>query len=116
MENPVRETDSERAAFAKETVDYAKKIFKEYLEKGGEPEGFLEYYHSELKEAYEIRKQAQESVNKIIAETPELTGDYIKKVNESLAEKGIKGIVVPVRTLLKNGLHPADVGCEMPNM
>lgn len=115
LENPVRETDSEQAAYAKETVDFAKKEFKAFLEKGGEPEDFLEYYHSELQEAYAIRKQAQDSVNKIIAEAPELTGDYIKKVNDSLAEKGIKGVVVPVRTLLKMGLHPEDVGCEMPN-
>jgi hypothetical protein len=49
---------------------------------------------------------AQQQVMKIMQEDPAVAMEYMKEVNESLAGKGIKGVVLPERTLLRMGIDP----------
>ena len=104
MTNPVRDTDSDKAADAKETVDFVKKELKKYLEKGGDPQEFLAFYHSELKQAYQERQMVQQQAMQILKEEPELVFDFLEKANEGLAAKGIKKAAIPKRVLLRYGL------------
>lgn len=102
--NTILDTDSEKAAAAKETVDYAKKIFKEFIEKGGEPDDFLPYYHDELKAAWQTRQAAQNEIMKVLEAEPEIAQEYFDKVNASLDEKGIKRVIIPPRILMRLGV------------
>ena len=104
MTNPVRDTDSDKAADAKETVDFVKKELKKYLEKGGDPQEFLEFYHSELKQAYQERQMVQQQAMQILKEEPDLVFDFLERANQRLGEKGIKAAVIPKRVLMRYGL------------
>lgn len=104
MTNPVRDTDSDKAADAKETVDFVKKELKKYLEKGGAPQEFLAFYHAELKQAYQERQMVQRQAMQLLREEPDLVFDFLDKANEGLAAKGIKKAVIPKRVLLRYGL------------
>jgi len=97
QENDVTEDDDERAADTKRTVDFVKKELKAYVEKGGDPDDFLVYYHDKLRSAYTERQIAMSQVMKVMSEEPELGDDYVKKVNESLSKKGIKPIEISPR-------------------
>lgn len=113
--NTILDTDSDRVAQSKETVDYAKKIFKEFIDKGGEPDDFLAYYHDELKAAWQTRQVAQNEVMKILQTEPELAQEYLDKVNASLAEKGIKRVIVPERILSRLGITLNQEPLQQPN-
>ena len=106
LKNTVQDTDTDRQANEKDIVDYVKKELKKFIDKGGDPEDFLKYYHDELKSAYAERSMAQERVMKIMQEDPAVAMEYMKEVNESLAAKGIKGVVLPERTLMRMGIDP----------
>lgn len=113
--NTILDTDSDKVAQSKETVDYAKKIFKEFIDKGGEPDDFLPYYHDELKAAWQTRQVAQNEVMKILQTEPELAQEYLDKVNASLAEKGIKRVIVPERILSRLGITLNQEPLQQPN-
>jgi len=115
MENPVRDTDSERAADAKETVDFAKKELKAYIEKGGDPQDFLQYYHDELKQAFRKRQEAQNQVLLVMKEDPDSALEYMEIVNKSLKEQGIKEVSVAPRTLKQYGITPPETTNEEGN-
>lgn len=102
----IYETDTDKQANEKDTVDCVKKELKKFIDKGGAPEDFLKYYHDELNNAYQERSMAQQQVMKIMQEDPAVAMEYMKEVNESLAGKGIKGVVLPERTLLRMGIDP----------
>jgi len=108
MENPVRDTDNERAADAKQTVDFAKKELKAYIEKGGDPEEFLQYYHDELQQAYQKRQDAQNQVMMLMKEDPDSALEYMDLVNKSLKEQGIKEVTIAPRTLMRHGITPPE--------
>ena len=111
----IHETDTDRQAHEKDTVDYVKKELKDFIAKGGDPEDFLKFYHDELKSAYQERSMAQQQVMKIIQEDPAVAVEYMKEVNESLAGKGIKGVVLPERTLKRMGIDPDAFKSEGEN-
>ena len=113
--NTILDTDSDKVAQSKETVDYAKKIFKEFIDKGGEPDDFLAYYHDELKAAWQTRQVAQNEVMKILQTEPDLAQEYLDKVNASLAEKGIKRVIVPERILSRLGITLNQEPLQQPN-
>ena len=102
----IHETDTDKQGHEKDTVDYVKKELKDFIDKGGDPENFLKFYHDELKSAYQERSMAQQQVMKIIQEDPAVAIEYMKEVNESLASKGIKAVVLPERTLKRMGIDP----------
>ena len=111
----IRDTDTDRQAHEKDIVDYVKKELKAFIDKGGDPEDFLKFYHDELKSAYQERSMAQQQVMKIIQEDPAVAVEYLKEVNESLAGKGIKGVVLPERTLKRMGINPEVFKSEGEN-
>ena len=109
IQNIPGEADSEKAAAAKNAVDYMKGELRKYLEKGGDPQEFLQFFHDELRQAAMERRNAQQMVMEIATTEPELLHDFIEKTNKSLAEKGIKGVRVPVRTLRRLGITDPDL-------
>lgn len=102
--NAVYETDSEKAADAKRTVDFAKQELRKYLEKGGDPQEFLAYYHSELQAAYKERSLVRSQAMQILKEEPDLALDFLERANQQLEEKGIKPAVIPERVLRRYGI------------
>ena len=112
--NVVTEKDSDATADAKEVVDYVKKELKKYVDEGGDPQDFLKHYHDQLQEAHEQVKAAQEQMDKVLETEPEIAVDYLKKVNKSLAEKGIRGVVITERDRERYGL-PAETEEENEN-
>lgn len=104
MKNPVRDTDNDKTADSKATVDFVKKELKKYLEKGGDPQEFLAFYHSELKQAYQERQMVQQQAMQILKDEPELVFDFLDTANKRLAEKGIKAAIIPQRVLMRYGI------------
>ncbi len=102
--NAVYETDSEKAADAKRTVDFAKQELRKFLEKGGDPQEFLAYYHSELQAAYKERSLVRSQAMQILKEEPDLALDFLERANQQLEEKGIKPAIIPERVLKRYGI------------
>ena len=91
--NEIKDGDSERVIFAKESVDYAKEEMRKFITQGGDPDEFLQYYFSQLRHAFEFRNEAQQQYYDLQEEDPELAEDFAKKVNKRFDEKGIKRIL-----------------------
>lgn len=91
--NEVKDGDSERTIFAKETVDYAKEEMRKFIEQGGDPDEFLQYYYSQLRHAFEFRNEAQQQYYDLQEEDPKLAEEFAQEVNKSFDEKGIKHIL-----------------------
>lgn len=105
IDNPVLKGDSDGGAEAKEIVAYAKQEFKKYIEKGGEPDDFLQFYHDELTQAYMKREAAYKQVLTVLKEEPESALEYLSLVNATLRERGIKEVQVAPRTLARYGIR-----------
>ena len=94
-DDPAKEGDSAAVAAGKDMLQVMKKELKRYVEEGGKPDDFVQYYHGLLKEANvawcECRKMAYRAVRE---EDPEVAKSLIDQMNESLAAKGIKKVVV----------------------
>ncbi len=103
--NPVREGDSERTKEAKKIVEIAKKELKDYIAKGGDITGFLDYYRGILVQAAEEYSQARKDVMRVIREEPEIAEQFIEETNKVLGEKGIKPVVIPPRMRERMGLE-----------
>ena len=91
--NEVKDGDSERTIFAKESVDYAKEEMRKFIEQGGDPDEFLQYYYSQLRHAFEFRNEAQQQYYDLQEEDPKLAEEFAQEVNKSFDEKGIKHIL-----------------------
>lgn len=104
LKNEAKKDDDEATVATKETVDYVKGELKKYVEKGGDPQEFLQYYRDQLDNAYQKRKMMQDQVVEIIKGDPSLAADYLKEVNARLAEEGIKPVVIPDRLLKRLGV------------
>lgn len=94
-DNPVIGTDSERAKEAKDVVQQAKKEFMTFIREGGDPDEFIEYYHGQLVQAHDEWTMAWQTTMETIRKDPEIAPEYVKRVNERLAAKGIRRISVP---------------------
>ena len=105
MRNKVKDGDDEATANAKETVDYVKGELKKFVEKGGQPDEFLQYYRDQLQNAYEKRRMAQEQFVEIAQGDPSLATPFLKEVNGRLAEEGIKPVVIPERMQKRLGIR-----------
>ncbi len=108
-DNPILESDSEKAAESKEMMKIAKKEFMDFLKEGGNPDDFLPYYHGQLVAAHEEYKMARQSIVEIIRNDPDIAVDYIKKVNERLSEKGIKNVKIPKKMLDAFGIESDEL-------
>lgn len=89
---PAEETDDDTLKQLKESVNYGKKEMAKFVADGGDPNDFFHYCFQQLKQAFETHNEAQAAYMQICEEDPALASDYRKKVNELLAEKGIKPI------------------------
>ena len=106
--NPPKEGDSEEVKAIKQTVEYAKEELIKYIKAGGEPQEFLKYYHDQLRQAHMEFQESRQSVFKVCREDPELALDYCAKVNERLAQKGIKPVKIPKPLAERNGIKLPD--------
>ena len=108
-DNPILDSDSDKAAESKEMMKIAKKEFMDFLKEGGNPDDFLPYYHGQLVAAHEEYKIARQSIVEIIRNDPDIAVDYIKKVNERLSEKGIKNVKIPKKMLDAFGIESDEL-------
>ena len=78
-------------------MQQVKDELKQYLEEGGTPEGFVEYYHNELRVAHEEWKTAQKMLIDMSrsGESAEVMRAFRDRANEILAKRGIKPLAVP---------------------
>lgn len=86
--------DSEQTIEHKTLIAAAKRELQEYVEKGGDPQNFVNYYHSQLMNYHQQYQDAQNMVLKAARETPEIAAELVKKVNAQLATKGIKPVII----------------------
>lgn len=96
--NQILESDDERVRSKKEQVDFAKKELVKFIKDGGDYQDFLRHYHKELVNAFRERKECQRALNEFGDQgdvDASLVRQYHKKLNERLAEKGIKPIDLP---------------------
>jgi hypothetical protein len=103
--NIVFESDDEKTEDAKRTVDAAKEYLKEYIDKGGDPQKFLQFYRDELQQAFETRLAAQKQVMQVIREEPEIAAEFINEVNAELDKKNIKHVRIPPPLRKRLGLE-----------
>jgi len=108
MDNPIKEDDSERAKEAKATMAIAKKAFRDFIKEGGDPYDFLPYYHNQLVQAHEEFKMARKTMIETVKNDPDIAPEFIKKVNDDLAAKGIKQVELPPRMLEKYNVQLLD--------
>lgn len=108
MDNPIKETDSERAKMAKENVQLAKKEFINFIKEGGDPDDFLPYYHGQLVAAHQEWTLARQTAIETLKNDPDIAQEYVKRINERLAEKGIKPVQLPPKLLERYGLNPEE--------
>ena len=106
--NPPNEGDSEEVKAIKQTVEYAKEELIKYIKAGGEPQEFLKYYHDQLRQAHMEFQESRQAVFKMVREDPDLALDYCAKVNERLAQKGIKPVKIPKPLAERNGINLPD--------
>ena len=102
--NVVKEGDSEDVAAKKQMLEQAKRELKDYMAQGGTPTEFLRFYHEQLKKYYQERQDAQKLVMTMIRDEPEVAGEFMKKVNQRLAERGIKAVHIPKPFLERAGI------------
>jgi hypothetical protein len=96
--NKILESDDERVRNKKEQVDFAKKELIKFIKEGGDYQDFLKHYHRELVNAFRERKECQRALDEFGDQgdvDASLVRQYHKKLNERLAEKGIKQIELP---------------------
>lgn len=109
MDNPVKDTDSDKVRASKEMMKIAKKEFIDFIKKGGDPHEFLPYYHGQLVQAHEEWKMARQSIVETVKNEPDIAVEYIKKVNAQLEEKGIKKVTVPPKMLERFGIQAEEL-------
>ena len=102
--NVIKEGDSEEVAAKKQMLEQAKNELKDYMAQGGTPAEFLRFYHEQLKKYYQERQDAQKLVMTMIRDEPEVAGEFMKKVNQRLAERGIKAVHIPKPFLDRAGI------------
>ena len=93
--NEILETDSDRVIEAKKACTQAKKMMKEHIAAGGDPEKFLESYYSMLKQASEEWKTAQMSLMQTIHTDPGLAITMEAEINENFTARGIRPVKIP---------------------
>lgn len=93
--NEILETDSEKAVEAKMACAAAKKEMKAYVDGGGDPEKFLEHYHSILRQANAEWKAAQFTLIETMKTDPGLAPTMEAEVNENFKARGMRPIKMP---------------------
>ena len=78
-------------------MQQVKDELKKYLDEGGTPNGFVEYYQNELRAAHDEWKTAQKMLIEMSrsGESAEKMRNFRDKANEILGKRGIKPLAVP---------------------
>ena len=93
--NEILDTDSDKVAEAKAACAAAKVAMKEYIDGGGDPEKFIEHYHSILKQANAEWKAAQFKLIETMKTDPGLAPIMEEEVNENFKARGMRPIQMP---------------------
>ena len=93
--NEILETDSEKVVEAKMACAAAKKEMKAYMDGGGDPEKFLEHYHSILQQANGEWRAAQFKLIETMKNDPSLAPTMEAEINENFKARGIRPIRMP---------------------
>ena len=102
--NEILETDSERVVVAKQACAEAKKMMKEHIAAGGDPENFLESYYSLLKQASDEWKAAQMQLIETMRTDPGLAATMESEINENFAARGIRPVKMPPKMKERYGI------------
>ena len=91
------EGEDERTKDAKESVEFAKKELFAYLKEGGTVQDFLKFYREQLMNDFHERNDAQRMAMDMYrnGEDKAVCDAFVKKMNERLAEKGIRQFDIP---------------------
>ena len=103
--NEILDTDSEKVVEAKMACAAAKKMLKEHIDKGGDPEKFLESYYSHLKQAHEEWKVAQRTLLETMKSDPGLAVTMEAEVNENFKARGMRPIKMPPKLKERYGIE-----------
>ena len=113
----IKDDDDDYLKALKESVNYGKKEMANFVADGGEPDEFFSHYFEQLKQTYETHSEAQAAYGKMVEEDSELAPQFREKVNELLAQKGIKPIepdsTVEPEEYAK--LHPEEIEKQEEN-
>jgi Type II secretory pathway, component PulF len=92
----VFDDDNEKVIQAKTNVAHTKQIMKEYVDNGGDPQDFLEFYRNELQNAYEERQKGQKELMRLLREADLHQAKlFVEQCNRDLEKKGIRLLTVP---------------------
>ena len=103
--NPILESDTEQQKESKKMVELAKKELIKFINEGGNPEDFLNHYHSILRESFDLRRESAKSFMKVAREEPEIAQQYLNELNKNLSERGIKEIQLSDKQKERLGLQ-----------
>lgn len=95
--------DSDKVKERKLMVQRAKEEFKKFIDEGGKPRDFLDYYYNELQRCNLIWEESQRvAVEAARFEEPEIARELVETINRKLATEGI--MPVQLRENLRNRL------------
>ena len=103
--NEILDTDSEKVVEAKMACAAAKKMLKEHIDSGGDPEKFLEAYYSHLKQSHEEWKAAQRTLLETMKNDPGLAPTMEAEVNENFKSRGMRPIKMPPKLKERYGIQ-----------
>lgn len=109
--NEIGEKDDATTRDRKKIVDEVKKDLKKFVDEGGDPRDFMEFYYNELVRAYDQKSATRAAIEKVVnEESADLAIDYIDQVNKKLEEKGIEGVELTEdqKQQLSEGLNQND--------
>lgn len=92
----VYDTDTPETIDKKEAVANGKQMVKDYMAKGGKPDDFLKFYHTQLLNAYDERRVSQKTAMDLMrAGDKDGAALYIEEQNKKFSEKGYVPISIP---------------------
>lgn len=95
--------DSDKIKERKLMVQRAKEEFKKFIDGGGQPRDFLDYYYNELQRCNLIWEESQRvAVEAARFEEPEIARELVEAINKKLSAEGI--MPVQLRENLRNRL------------
>jgi hypothetical protein len=93
---PVNDSDNPRDKETTKTLNMAKKILENYINNGGNVQGFINDYYGDLQAYHNTWKVSQEAaLNSCRQDEPEVAKEFIMRINEDLQSKGIRPIKLP---------------------
>ena len=101
----VEEGDSEETAALKSVVQGMKKELIAFIKDGGDIEGYFKELDKRQQHEYDMYAEANTSLMKMVNDpdaSPEESYEYFKKVNETLDQRGIRRLHIPLK-LVKAG-------------